>query len=51
MAICGQGMQRNRRTEQLSLEKGEIMELKIIKHDEVLKGLAAAKEILKRLTD
>ena len=37
--ICGQGMQRKRRTEQLSFENGRVMELKLIKHDEALKEL------------
>ena len=37
VTICGQGMQRKRRTEQLSFENGRVMELKIIKHDEELK--------------
>ena len=37
--ICGQGMQRNRWTEQLSFGNGKVMELKLIKHDEALKEL------------
>ena len=32
----GQGMQRKRWTEQLSLGKGKVMELKLIKRDEAL---------------
>jgi len=39
MIICRQGMQRKRRTEQLSLGNGKVMELKLIKHDEALKEL------------
>ena len=34
--ICGQGIQRKGRSEQLSLVNGEVMELKFIKHDEAL---------------
>ena len=37
--ICGEGMQRERITEQLSLENGKVMELKLIEHDEALKEL------------
>ena len=36
MAICGQGMPGYRKTEQLSLGNGKVMELKLIKHDEAL---------------
>ena len=32
-------MQRKKRTEQLSLENGRVMELKLIKHDKALKEL------------
>ena len=34
--ICRQGMQRKKRTEQLRLGNGKVMELKLIKHDEAL---------------
>ena len=37
--ICGQGMQRKRRTEQLSLENSRVMEVKFIKHDGAIKEL------------
>ena len=39
MIICGQGIQRKRRIEQLNLENGRVEELKLIKHDETLKEL------------
>ena len=49
MIVCGQGIQRKRWTEQLSLGNGKVMELKLIKHD---KGLnEVAKGIMKRLDD
>ena len=38
--ICGQGMQRKRRTEQLSVENGRFMELQSIKNDEASEVLA-----------
>ena len=38
--ICWQGIHRKRWTEQLSLGCGEVMELKLIKHDETLEDLA-----------
>ena len=34
--ICRQGMQRKKKTEQLRLGNGKVMELKLIKHDEAL---------------
>ena len=40
LIIFGLGMLRKRWTGQLSLGNGEFMELKKIKHDEALKGLA-----------
>ena len=36
IAICGKGMQRKKRTEQLSLRNGRAMELKLVKNDEAL---------------
>ena len=39
MIIGRQGMQRKRRTGQLSLGNCEVMELKLIKHDEALREL------------
>ena len=36
MAICGQGMQRKRRIEQLSLGNGKVEEFKLVKHDGAL---------------
>ena len=39
MIICRQGMQRKRRTEQLSLGNGKVMELKLVKHDDALQEL------------
>ena len=40
MIIFRKSMQSKRRTEHLSLGNGRVMELKLIKHDKVLKGLA-----------
>ena len=40
LVIYGKGMQRKRRTEQPSIENGKVMELKLIKHDKALEGLA-----------
>ena len=39
LIICGQGMQRNRWTEKLSIGNGKVMELNLIKHDGALKDL------------
>ena len=39
MTICGQDRQRKRRTEQLSLGDGKVMESKLIKHDAVMREL------------
>ena len=43
--ICGKGMQRKRRTEQLSFEHGRVMKLKLIKHDKALQELMKLKEL------
>ena len=40
LIICGQEMQRKRWTKQMSLGNGKVLELKLIKHDEVLKDPA-----------
>ena len=40
LVIYGKVMQRKRRTEQPSIENGKVMELKLIKHDKALEGLA-----------
>ena len=39
--ICGQGMQRKRMTEQLSLGNSEVEELKLVKHGGALLELKA----------
>ena len=39
MIICKQGIQRKRRTEQLGLGNGRVMELKLVKHDDALQEL------------